>query len=111
MEFSFGFGRSTLPPSIPTPPPGGVDQLTCLTLGCFALLGAINFFFCLPAIRTIDTLGRRKWLTITLPFMAVFLAAAALSFRITDKGVRTGIVAMWLFREFRCGLNTPDALS
>ncbi|KAK1761997.1 hypothetical protein QBC33DRAFT_602390 [Phialemonium atrogriseum] len=59
--------------------------------------GAINFFFCLPAIRTIDTLGRRKWLTITLPFMAVFLAAAALSFRITDKGVRTGIVAMWLF--------------
>ncbi|ORY62682.1 and other transporter-domain-containing protein [Pseudomassariella vexata] len=28
---------------------------------------AINFIFGLPAIRTIDTLGRRKWLTMTLP--------------------------------------------
>ncbi|KAM0818874.1 putative Major facilitator superfamily (MFS) profile domain-containing protein [Seiridium cardinale] len=42
--------------------------------------GFLNFAFALPAIRRIDTMGRRKWLLITLPLMALMLAAAALSF-------------------------------
>ncbi|KAI1175207.1 sugar transporter-domain-containing protein [Nemania sp. FL0916] len=41
--------------------------------------GAVNFIFGLPAIRTIDTLGRRKWLVLTLPLMSLFMAAAALA--------------------------------
>ncbi|KAF7524145.1 hypothetical protein G7054_g11524 [Neopestalotiopsis clavispora] len=39
--------------------------------------GAVNFIFGLPAIRTIDSLGRRKWLITTLPLMFIFMAAAA----------------------------------
>ncbi|KAG5985177.1 hypothetical protein E4U55_000813 [Claviceps digitariae] len=40
--------------------------------------GAINFLFALPAIRSIDTIGRRRWLNITLPFMAIFMLGAAI---------------------------------
>ncbi|KAF3022996.1 hypothetical protein E8E14_010637 [Neopestalotiopsis sp. 37M] len=42
--------------------------------------GFLNFVFALPAIRRIDTMGRRRWLLITLPFMSLMMAAAALSF-------------------------------
>jgi MFS family permease len=59
--------------------------------------GAINFVFALPAVRSIDTLGRRRWLLMTLPFMALFMLGAALSFSIDDPGTRTGIVALFLF--------------
>lgn len=45
-------------------------------------LGAVMFFCGLPAIKTIDTLGRRKWLISTLPLMCIFMAAAAYSFPI-----------------------------
>ncbi|EMR68872.1 putative sugar transporter protein [Eutypa lata UCREL1] len=55
----------------------------------------------LPAIRTIDTLGRRKWLTITLPIMSLLMMAAALS-TLIDRGnpessVRMGVVALFVF--------------
>lgn len=40
----------------------------------------MNWFFGLPAIKTIDTLGRRKWLIATLPLMCVLMGAAAYSF-------------------------------
>ncbi|RYP14023.1 hypothetical protein DL765_006626 [Monosporascus sp. GIB2] len=40
---------------------------------------AVNFLFGLPAIKTIDTLGRRKWLITTLPLMCIFMLMAALS--------------------------------
>ncbi|KAI1441126.1 hypothetical protein F5Y02DRAFT_431428 [Annulohypoxylon stygium] len=63
--------------------------------------GAVNFFFGLPAIRTIDTLGRRKWLVITLPIMTLFMMAAALSSLYpTDSGYatpRTGLIAAFIF--------------
>ncbi len=59
--------------------------------------GIVNFVFCLPAIRTIDTLGRRKWLTATLPIMAVMMACAAISSRITDENARIATVAVFLF--------------
>ncbi|KAH6655064.1 hypothetical protein BKA67DRAFT_657025 [Truncatella angustata] len=42
--------------------------------------GFLNFTFALPAIRRIDTVGRRRWLLITLPLMSLMMAAAALSF-------------------------------
>lgn len=44
------------------------------------ILGAVNFFFGLLAIRRIDTWGRRKLMLTTLPIMSIFLAAAALTF-------------------------------
>ncbi|KAG9250536.1 sugar transporter [Emericellopsis atlantica] len=59
--------------------------------------GAINFLFCLPAVRSIDTLGRRRWLLMTLPFMAIFMLGAALSYNIQDTSNRTGIVALFLY--------------
>lgn len=62
--------------------------------------GAINFVFALPAVRSIDTLGRRRWLLMTLPFMALFMLGGALSFSIDDGSTRTGIVALFLFREY-----------
>ncbi|KAI0436780.1 hypothetical protein F4803DRAFT_556668 [Xylaria telfairii] len=64
--------------------------------------GAVNFFFGLPAIKTIDTLGRRKWLTWTLPLMSFFMFAGAMSFPIPwvdgnhdHNTVR--MVALWLY--------------
>ncbi|XXG95821.1 hypothetical protein Hte_002092 [Hypoxylon texense] len=59
--------------------------------------GAINFFFGLPAIRTIDTLGRRKWLVMTLPVMCLFMLAASLSTMIHDPKTKGGIVALFVF--------------
>ena len=63
----------------------------------------MNFAFGLPAIRTIDTLGRRKWLILTLPVMSLFMMAAALSTLIPkDETARTGIVALFVFCKRNC---------
>ncbi|KAI1273948.1 sugar transporter-domain-containing protein [Xylaria sp. FL0933] len=60
--------------------------------------GAVNFLFGLPAIRTIDTLGRRKWLVLTLPIMCLFMTAAALSTLIPyGTDARGGVVALFVF--------------
>ncbi|KAI0909497.1 sugar transporter-domain-containing protein [Ustulina deusta] len=60
--------------------------------------GAVNFLFGLPAIRTIDTLGRRKWLVLTLPLMCLFMTAAALSTLIPEEtDARGGVVALFVF--------------
>ncbi|KAI0173450.1 hypothetical protein GGR52DRAFT_571961 [Hypoxylon sp. FL1284] len=59
--------------------------------------GAVNFVFGLPAIRTIDTLGRRKWLVLTLPFMCLFMLAASLSTFIENPETRAGIIALFVF--------------
>lgn len=67
MYFSIGFGGLYLPL---------VYELGELN----RVLGFLNFVFALPAIRKIDTVGRRRWLLITLPFMSLMMAAAALSF-------------------------------
>ncbi|KAI5457858.1 hypothetical protein BGZ63DRAFT_467104 [Mariannaea sp. PMI_226] len=71
----------------------GTTSLDSLTKNAmyFSLgFGAINFFFGIPAIGTIDTIGRRKWLNVTLPIMAILLASAALSFLavLEDPGSR-----------------------
>lgn len=60
-------------------------------------LGAINFLFALPAVRSIDTMGRRKWLLVTLPFMALFMLGAGLSFKIETPSLRIGVAAFFLF--------------
>ncbi|KAF2971719.1 hypothetical protein GQX73_g1797 [Xylaria multiplex] len=60
--------------------------------------GAVNFFFGLPAIRTIDTLGRRKWLVVTLPLMCLFMTSAALSTLIPkENDARGGVIALFIF--------------
>ncbi|KAI1748583.1 sugar transporter-domain-containing protein [Xylaria castorea] len=61
------------------------------------VFGVVNFVFGLPAIRTIDTLGRRKWLVLTLPLMCLFMTAAALSTLIPESKTRGGIVALFIF--------------
>ncbi|KAK9799225.1 putative Major facilitator superfamily (MFS) profile domain-containing protein [Seiridium cardinale] len=68
--------------------------------------GFLNFAFALPAIRRIDTMGRRKWLLITLPLMALMLAAAALSFltlyntSITEAPkITCALVVLFLYRK------------
>ncbi|KAI2633128.1 hypothetical protein GGS26DRAFT_67863 [Hypomontagnella submonticulosa] len=71
--------------------------------------GAINFFFGLPAIRTIDTLGRRKWLVLTLPLMCLFMTAAALSSLISsDDGGRTraAVIALFVYRKLNASTYT-----
>lgn len=72
-----------------------------LAMGYSLAFGAINFVFCLPAIKSIDTLGRRKWLLMTLPLMALSMLGGALSFLIDggrdSSGTRTGVVAFFLF--------------
>ncbi|KAI0528494.1 hypothetical protein GGR58DRAFT_526120 [Xylaria digitata] len=60
--------------------------------------GTINFLFGLPAIRTIDTLGRRKWLVVTLPLMCLFMTSAALSTLIPNgTDARGGVIALFIF--------------
>ncbi|KAI1374386.1 hypothetical protein F4677DRAFT_447380 [Hypoxylon crocopeplum] len=59
--------------------------------------GAVNFVFGLPAIRTIDTLGRRKWLVLTLPMMCLLMLAAALASLIYDQQTRAAIIALFVF--------------
>ncbi|KAK8050877.1 hypothetical protein PG993_002262 [Apiospora rasikravindrae] len=56
-------------------------------LGLSVGFGAVMFFCGLPAIKTIDTLGRRKWLISTLPLMCIFMAAAAYAYPIPYEGV------------------------
>lgn len=46
--------------------------------------GLVNFVFCIPAMRTIDTRGRRTWLLATLPIMCLMLAGAAGSYPADD---------------------------
>lgn len=69
-------------------------------------LGLINWLFGLPAIKTIDTLGRRKWLIVTLPIMCILMGGAAYAFPIPYLGRESEavdrntlrIVATFLFR-------------
>ncbi|KAI1360078.1 sugar transporter-domain-containing protein [Xylaria arbuscula] len=72
--------------------------------------GAVNFFFGLPAFKTIDTLGRRKWLIWTLPLMSFFMFAGALSFPIPWQDRQhdyntVRMVALWLY--FHAAIYSP----
>ncbi|KZL78704.1 sugar transporter [Colletotrichum tofieldiae] len=72
----------------------GVEKRTSMV---FSLgYGAVNFVFGLPAIRTIDTLGRRKWLMLTLPAMALFMLLAGVSFHIRNDDARVAVVTLFI---------------
>ncbi|KAL7767241.1 hypothetical protein ACKLNR_001542 [Fusarium oxysporum f. sp. zingiberi] len=61
------------------------------------IFGLLNFLFCLPAIHSIDVLGRRKVLLFTIPGMALVLMAAAISFNTVNEKVRNEVVAFWIY--------------
>ncbi|KFG82291.1 sugar transporter [Metarhizium anisopliae] len=76
----------------------GRSESNVITNMAYSLgFGAINFVFALPAVRSIDTLGRRRWLLLTLPFMAVFMLGAGLSENVRDDATRNGVTACFLF--------------
>ncbi|OTA89268.1 hypothetical protein M434DRAFT_79571 [Hypoxylon sp. CO27-5] len=81
MIYSLGYGMLSSNPSLQ---PLSYHHIT---------IGAINFVFGLPAIRTIDTLGRRKWLVLTLPVMCLLMMAAALSSLHHDQTTRAALIA------------------
>lgn len=58
-----------------------------------------------PAIWTIDSLGRRSLLLLTLPFMAISMAVAALSFDMPDGKLRFGIITSMIY--LFCLLYSP----
>ncbi|KAH7237737.1 uncharacterized protein BKA55DRAFT_578249 [Fusarium redolens] len=58
---------------------GAYDNLKA-TLAYSVGFGGVNFLFGLLAMRSIDTLGRRRWLLFTLPLMSLFLMAAAIAY-------------------------------
>jgi MFS family permease len=55
--------------------------------------GVINFLFALPAVRTIDTFGRRNLLLCTMPLMALCLFFTGFSFCISDATHHTARIA------------------
>lgn len=58
----------------------------------------VNFLFAIPALRTIDTFGRRSLLLATFPHMAWSLLAAGLCFLIPGTGnVRLAGIALLIF--------------
>ncbi|KAI8676368.1 hypothetical protein LRP88_10628 [Fusarium phalaenopsidis] len=69
--------------------------------------GGVNFFFALLAMRSIDIIGRRRWLLSTLPMMSVCLMASAIAYAVdgttvTPRGAQAsesiaGIVFIYLF--------------
>ncbi|KAL7782515.1 MFS general substrate transporter [Trichoderma ceciliae] len=76
---------------------GGGERSKLVSMAYSLGFGAINFLCALPAVRSIDTLGRRTWLLATLPFMALFMFGAALSFKIVAENIRVGVAAFFLF--------------
>ncbi|PHH80329.1 hypothetical protein CDD80_1968 [Ophiocordyceps camponoti-rufipedis] len=76
------------------------DPVSKLKAMAYSLgFGAINFLFALPAVKSIDTLGRRKWLLATLPFMSLFMLGAGLSYFLggEESEVRKGVTAGFLY--------------
>ena len=62
------------------------------------IFGFVNFVGAFPAIWTMDTWGRRSLLLITLPFMALTMLAAGLSFSIpSDSPARFGLLATMIY--------------
>ena len=60
--------------------------------------GLVNFVFAFPALRTIDTFGRRSLLLFTFPQMAWTLLAAGFCFLIPkESDAHLGLVALFVF--------------
>jgi MFS family permease len=82
----------------------GFSNYGALLASC--VFGLLNFLGAFPAIWTMDTLGRRSLLLLTLPFMAVTMLGIAMSFKIpVDNSAHLGVLAtlVYLF----CLLYSP----
>lgn len=73
----------------------GADQYQALTFSL--IFGAVNFLFAFPALKTIDTFGRRSLLLFTFPQMTWTLLAAGLCTLVQDNSTRTGLVALFVY--------------
>ncbi|KIY03166.1 uncharacterized protein Z520_01633 [Fonsecaea multimorphosa CBS 102226] len=82
----------------------GFSDFNALLASC--VFGFINFLGAFPAIWTMDTLGRRSLLLLTLPPMAVTMLAAGLSFNIpADNPLHFGLLATLIY--VFCALYSP----
>lgn len=74
----------------------GATQYEALTFSL--IFGAVNFLFAFPALKTIDTFGRRSLLLFTFPQMTWTLLAAGLCTLIDkENNARTGLVALFVY--------------
>lgn len=70
------------------------------------LFGLVNFLGAFPAIWTMDTLGRRSLLLLTLPLMALTMFCAGLTFSIpADNLAHFGLLAILIY--LFCALYSP----
>ncbi|KAK8013890.1 galactose-proton symport [Apiospora arundinis] len=70
------------------------------------LFGLVNFLGAFPAIWTMDTLGRRSLLLVTLPLMALTMYCAGLTFSIpADSLAHFGLLAILIY--VFCALYSP----
>ncbi|KPI40565.1 Inositol transporter 1 [Cyphellophora attinorum] len=72
------------------------------------IFGLVNFLFAFPAVWTMDTLGRRSLLLLTLPFMAITMFLASLAFSIPEAkhpDLRLGLLASMIY--LFCALYSP----
>lgn len=83
----------------------GFSQFAALMAS--TVFGFVNFVMALPAIWTMDTLGRRSLLLLTLPPMAITMAIAGGSFSIpeSDGTLRVGMLASMIY--LFCALYSP----
>lgn len=73
-------------------------------------LGMVNFFFCLPAMRTIDTSGRRAWLLATLPVMCLMLVGAAAADPAEPDQGRHVTAIVFIFCKMRNRLSVSSTI-
>ena len=73
----------------------GVTANTALLASLGA--GILNFLFALPAIKIIDTWGRRPLLLWTFPIMSICLFFTGFCFWIESEHVRLGLVALGIY--------------
>ncbi|KAJ9603604.1 hypothetical protein H2200_011790 [Cladophialophora chaetospira] len=82
----------------------GFSDFGALLASC--AFGLVNFLGAFPAVWTMDTLGRRSLLLLTLPLMAVTMFAAGLSFNIpADNPAHFGLLATLIY--LFCALYSP----
>jgi MFS family permease len=74
----------------------GFSTFGSLVASC--IFGFVNFIGAFPAVWTMDTLGRRSLLLLTLPFMALTIFAAGLSFSIpSDNPAHFVVLAILIY--------------
>ncbi|KAI1619771.1 MFS transporter [Exophiala viscosa] len=82
----------------------GFSMLGALVASC--VFGFVNFIGAFPAIWTMDSLGRRSLLLLTLPLMALTMLFAGLSFSIPpENAAHFGLLATLIY--LFCALYSP----